>query len=186
MLNETLLGLTTAHAIFNCGNYDTLQSGLEHDAENTNRSNTNADERATRENDSRLSVPATLWAASFGSLNYTGESTSVGTSPSVDRTCRDFALLELQPEQNESTRNTYRSSGNHVSIDTTSQDMSARTVQVVCSATDVRSGHLLEGECVILDKAGYWETRKIQLDAPLGRILPRMLYGVQYFGASSG
>lgn len=163
MLNDTVLGLTTAHGLhdFEGTISESSHGGIKH--EDGRRSGAEADTTYAS------LVPATVWAAHFGKYLYASGVATAKLIYSGDATCQDFALLKLHPEQTEQARNAYHTAHGHENVDMTSGDMSARVVQLVCSATDVRSGYLLDGDCVFLDKAGYWETRKIQLDAHLGK-----------------
>ncbi|KAH8731768.1 hypothetical protein GQ44DRAFT_721947 [Phaeosphaeriaceae sp. PMI808] len=61
----------------------------------------------------------------------------------------------------------WTSSGSQV-VDRTSGDLEGRAVKLLCHPEGVREGHLLSGDSCIIDKSGYWETKKIQLDDPLG------------------
>jgi hypothetical protein len=167
MLNDTILGLTTAHGIYDSGHEVSESSRQTRDYEAKRWG-----KHFLRSNNRSLVFPrvsATLWAMRFGKSQYQSNSTTPWSTSRSVGACHDFALLKLQPQVDVSARNAYLNSGSYVDINTTSRDMSARAVKLVCSAEDVKPGHLLDGEAVILDKVGYWETKKIQLEAPLSK-----------------
>jgi hypothetical protein len=166
-LYDMIVGLTTAHAIFDhitdFGSHPT--SSQEHKAQKTQKQikDRNNDNSTFNEG---YTVSATLWAANLGDIYF--PSTPAAQQHAQVGESHDFALLHLHPERNELAANSYQTSRGTKTIDTISTDLKARDVQLVCSSDDVKSGYLLDGDCIILDKAGYWETRKIQLYAPLG------------------
>jgi hypothetical protein len=144
-LDGTIVGLTTAHAIYEHGVDDRLSEILDPDF-------SSADFTSWK--------PGVLWAASYGASK----------SSTTNHYGRDFALLRFKLDRTQPIFNTYwTSSGAHV-VDSISQDMKGRAVNLVCSPVDVRQGHLLEGDSLVLDKRGCWQTRKIQLDSPLGNL----------------
>jgi hypothetical protein len=163
LLDDAVVGLTTGHAIFD--------EPLATKAYNPN--STNPSSHDLRNNDTsyesriKFPVPASLRAARFGSFYFPPRPESAHASSNNDN--HDFALLQLHADRIEVARNTYRTSQGHQTIDTISRDLTARAVQVVCSSEDVKPGQLIDGDCVIIDKTGYWETRKIQLETPLGK-----------------
>jgi hypothetical protein len=165
MLDEIMVGLTTAHAIHGLG-VDASQDKRRRMG-HERRAHTGA---AADPADESL-VSATVWAAHFGDFVYVSGEVPAKSVSLADAACHDFALLKLHPTQIEPAWNSYDTPDGPQYIDTTSQDVTARQVQLVCSVTDVKSGYLLEDDCVFVDRAGYWETRKIQLDAPLGKSL---------------
>jgi hypothetical protein len=120
-------------------------------------------------------LPATVYLSRYGSipsLNLPGSSRSL-VIPEEDM--YDFALLQVDFSFQMRTQNRYENHSGVQVLQGASNILTARAVSLVCSYNDIRSGWLLDGERVIVGDAGCWKTRKIQLQAPLGKtvqILP--------------
>jgi hypothetical protein len=162
LLDDTLVGLTTAHAMFEHKSdidgpsvFEKVQDGDNHGPHT--------------QPDSEFSVPATLLAANLGSFYFPPGSETIQIATSNNENSHDFALLQLNPESNEVVYNVYQTSHGRQIIDTISRDLTARAVHIVCSYEDVKPGQILDGDCVLIDKEGCWETKKIQLETPLGK-----------------
>jgi hypothetical protein len=154
LLGDAVVGLTTAHAIFDRPEYDSLPELRGSDS--------------TCVSKTEFAVPAKLRAAKFGSLYIQPESDTAHVFSNIENN-HDFALLQLDAKDSAIARNIYQASRGHQVVDTVSRDLRARAVQVVCSSEDVKPGHLIDGDSIIIDETGYWETRKIQLETPLGK-----------------
>jgi hypothetical protein len=161
LLGDTVVGLTTAHAILDrqLWEKETWNSAEypSHDLRG------NVPSQVSR---IKFAVPASLRAASFGKL-YTlrGSASAHVCSNSEDN--HDFALLQLDAKKGGIASNIYQTSHGRQIVNEISEDLGARAVQILCSSRHVKPGHLIEGDCVTIDKTGYWETRKIQLEEPL-------------------
>lgn len=81
----------------------------------------------------------------------------------------DFALLQVDFGSQKRTQNRYESRSGTQVLQGVSNVLTARAVSLVCSYNDIRSGWLLEGERIIVGDTACWKTRKIQLQAPLGK-----------------
>jgi hypothetical protein len=179
LLNDTVMGLTTAHAICDVETYveGALHVETRDSLEITRQSIGEHDENkgvGTNENAVQAPLRATLFAARFGKALYSFMEATTKVVPTQDRHNHDFVLLQLHPEHSQNARTAYSTSRGNVIIDMISQDLNARPVHLVCSSENVASGRLLDGTCIILDKEGYWETRKIELDNPLSKYESRL------------
>jgi hypothetical protein len=158
LLGDAVVGSTTAHAIFDRPEYDSLPELRGSDSICV----------------SKIAFPvrARLRAAKLGNLHIQPESDTAHISSNVKNN-HDFALLQQDAKESEIARNTYQTSHGHQVVGTVSRDLRARAVQVMCSSKDVKPGHLIDGDSVIIDETGYWEARKIRLETPLGKSQPR-------------
>jgi hypothetical protein len=154
LLDDIVVGLTTAHAMFDDSSDVDSPLVLEkvQDVDNHGPS--------TR-SDFESSVPATLLAANLGNFYFPPRSETVQIATSNNENSHDFALLQLNHEINEVVYNVYQTSCGRQIIDTISRDLTARAVHIVCSYEDVKPGQILDGDCVLIDKEGCWETKKI-------------------------
>jgi hypothetical protein len=165
LLGDELFGLTTAHAIWDCASYVGDDTDGSSDTTKHLIYGPQFSKLDTSFNDMPAAycsswIAATLCAASYGSA-----SSGANLKNLVDR---DFALLRLELPQGQSVVNRYwTSDGAHVVRDIT-HDLGGRNVKVVCSPHHVVEARLLEGERIIIDGGGCWQTRKIRLDQPLG------------------
>jgi hypothetical protein len=183
LLDNVVVGLTTAHAIFDRGSDpDVFSPEKVHDSHSTKHPGQDM-RNSDPPNQSKIkfSVPASLRAANFGNFYFPSRPASAHVASSKNEDNHDFALLQLHPERSETAHNTYQTSHGYQPIDTISRDLTARAVQVVCSSEDVKPGQLIEGDCVLIDKAGYWETKKIQLETPLGKYHSRHKLAKRFF-----
>jgi hypothetical protein len=164
LLDDAIVGLTTAHAIFDGPLSQRAYNPRfsDHDLCSEHPSSGPSERRV------KFFNPATLQAANFGNFYFPSRAESAHAALKNEDN-HDFALLQLHACRSEIARNAYQTSHGDQIIDTVSWDLTGRAVQVVCSFEDVKSGQLIDGDCVIIDKAGYWETRKIQLETPLGK-----------------
>jgi hypothetical protein len=119
--------------------------------------------------------PVQWVSASLGPFNYLNHiSHQIPYSTELPE-ASDFALVELG-EDIQNLPNTYTSSSlpgldiatTTWTVDTISTEETAGPVSVVCSPTDVRPAHLLEGEYGYLDRHAFFSTRKVQTMHPLG------------------
>jgi hypothetical protein len=181
LLNNTIFGLTTAHAIWDSGLY------TEEDTENPSSASKHqifgpkyrlgddltTDNSSGQDGLARSSlavkhtswIPAALRAASYGCSNLSNTTIVAGEPSHFGAENRDFALLQIDLDHKHLAGNVYNGSK---WVNRVSEDLKARDVELICSSHEVISGHLLDGESFLIDRGGCWETRKIQLDAPLG------------------
>jgi hypothetical protein len=166
LLDDVVLGLTTAHAIFDHNSdvdgpsdFETVQDRGNH--------------RPSVQPEFEFSVPATVLAANLGSFYFPSRSETILSAISDNEHNHDFALLQLHPERDEAIHNFYQTSCGHQIIDTISRDLTTRAVHIVGSFEDAKPGQLMDGDCVLMDKEGLWETKKIQLKSPLGKYRPQ-------------
>jgi hypothetical protein len=173
--NDIVLGLTTAHAI--------LEPRLEN-TENPNSecyepyfsfdSHNGSSPEIVQNYPADLTLPdngwmsAALWAARYGSSPDSSVAESSQSSATLNENMYDFALLWIMLGSDMLPQNRYWNSWFSQSVDELSRDLSGREVSIVCSFNDVRRGQLLDGERTIVDDTGCWETRKLQLQQPLG------------------
>jgi hypothetical protein len=168
LLNHAVMGLTTAHAVY--GDASHVERTLDVRREDGNeRNGDHSSDRGTEfeADESEAPLPASLFAAKFGNQCFPPVEATLGALARSNDYNADFVLLKLHPEHSQYARNAYVSSRGDEIIDRTSQDLTARVVHLVCSSESPTSGHLLDGDCTILDKEGHWITRKIQLEKPL-------------------
>ncbi len=114
-------------------------------------------------------LPATVYLARYGAipgLDLRGSSRSLVTP---EEAMYDFALLQVDFGSQKRTQNRYESRSGTQVLQGVSNVLTARAVSLVCSYNDIRSGWLLEGERIIVGDTACWKTRKIQLQAPLGK-----------------
>jgi hypothetical protein len=174
MLNNAVFGLTTAHTICDYAAHIArpFQISRLHNSKSTREKDEDSDDGISAEpprRSARSSLFATLFAAKFGKLCFPPRTATPNPmAPGLDLN-HDFALLQLHPQQSQNARNAYVSSQGYTVIDRTSGDLTGRAVHLVCSSKNVVFGHLLDGDCVLFDKEGSWQTRKIQLSSPLGK-----------------
>jgi hypothetical protein len=168
-LNDTLLGLTTAHAIWDSAFYkeEHIPGSL---AETQHRVFGPAYSPPPISFLRRGAPwsPAALHAASYGA-SFASEAPAISAATTSGHAHnQDFALLYFEIDQGRTVSNEYWTSLGPQTVNKTSQDLSERTVKLICSPNDVKEGQLLDDDCVIMDNAGCWETRKIQLKETLG------------------
>ncbi|CAI6293499.1 unnamed protein product [Periconia digitata] len=77
----------------------------------------------------------------------------------------DFALLKL--DNLSEARNSYKRLNSVTAIRALASELESGFVSIMCSETDVRSGELLRGSGLIMDRSGVWETKKVFCDPPL-------------------
>jgi hypothetical protein len=183
LLDNVVVGLTTAHAIFDYeSDPDVFSPKKVHDSHSTKHSGQDMrNNEPSTQSRIKFSVPASLRAANFGNFYFPSRPASAHVASPKNEDNHDFALLQLHPERSETARNIYQTSHGYQPIDTISRDLTAKAVRVVCSSEDVKSGQLIEGDCVLIDKAGYWETKKIQLETPLGKYHSRLKWAKKFF-----
>jgi hypothetical protein len=118
---------------------------------------------------SRLCLPV-------GLITQSQADTSDGQHPAID--CfesADFALIRIRKWL--TPQSFYRSNAPHGQSPTRryitgiSEDLSSGPVIVVCSEFDIRHGHLLDGSAMFMDRTGFFNTKKINLQDPLGKTL---------------
>lgn len=178
-------GLTTAHAAAEL-HYASLEEDLSTDYE--------SDEEFT--SDSGLGVEAPLFAsamtdfsgisttnnttvnwleARLGPCSYAGKTnlTEMSNAFTVSEGS-DFALIELCEEHHQLV-NTYEQrmpaesrTSHPVGIRKLASNLQSGPVSILCSPTDVRAAHLLDEDCLFLDRTTVFHTKKIQTDGPLG------------------
>jgi hypothetical protein len=183
MLNNTVFGLTTAHTICDYAAHVTrpFQASRLHNSRAAREKDGDSDEDTSARlprGSQRSTLSATLFAAKFGKLCFPPRTATPDLMTLGPGLNHDFALLQLHPQQSQNARNAYMTSQGHKVIDRTSGDLTGRAVHLLCSSRNVVPGHLLDGDCVLFDKEGSWETRKIQLISPLGKqAVQCMLHG---------
>lgn len=113
-------------------------------------------------------ITGALHAFSFaGQNNY-----PIPCNPGVISKSSDFALVDLDKPY-PSTPNTYqlprsdgnRQAGKRTVVDVVSTDTGP--VQILRSPVDIRTGYILEGDSIFLDRTAVFSTKKIQTDMPL-------------------
>jgi hypothetical protein len=177
--NDIVLGLTTAHAI--------LESRLDSTEDPDSQcyepyfsfdSHSGSSPEIVQNYPVNLAMPdagwmsAALWAARYGPSPDSSVAESSQSSETLSENMSDFALLWINFGSDSLPQNRYWNSWFSQSVDTLSRDLRGRKVSILCSFHDVRRGQLLDGDRTIVDDAGCWETKKIQLQQPLGNTTP--------------
>jgi hypothetical protein len=189
-IDGTVWGLTTAHSLL--GAYDSYGSQGSHDSHDSDAVNTHWGPAYTSEITnvtlshelSYSGVPShaptsditTPWkeksSAKLGIACYSQR--CLGPLDYNERRPdgTDFALIKFD-RSNSNLDNTYRITDQRVSpaeckIDHLSAELNSGVVSILCSPDDVRTGYLLGGSALFMDRTSVFTSMKIQLDAPLG------------------
>jgi hypothetical protein len=161
LLDDEVVGLTTAHAMFDY----VLGPEVLEPIRNTHTHDLCSDGPSGECMINFPPLKASLRAANFGKCYFPSRPESVNAFSKN----HDFALLHLHPERSVMGLNVYRPiQGGQLFVDTISQDLTGRVVHILCSYGDVKPGQLIDGDSILMDKTGYWDTKKLQLDTPLG------------------
>jgi len=166
LLDGVLLGLTTAHAIWDSALYSGDASSSSSASEKHliyGPTYTHVKAPFAAKDPSWRS--AALRVASYGSKPAAPSESGSSGKP---QNC-DFALLRVDVGKDMMVNNVYRTPGGVQRVRNISHNLSGRAVKLLCSPHDVRAGQLLNGDFIIVDKGHCWETRKIQLEKPLGK-----------------
>ena len=89
----------------------------------------------------------------------------------------DFALVRMGSKfrSNNSYRQAQRSKRrlelHHYPIMEVDSELASGPASLLCSPDDVRTGFVLDGSAFFMDRTGFFETKKIYTDAPLGKLL---------------
>lgn len=117
-------------------------------------------------------TPATLVKASYGRLCMPNHSATSDSDIAQSERNSDFALIQLTDKHQSLLRNQYKHKRKTVEVEGTSDDIGdgLRPVKLLSAQDEIQRGYLLDGAATIIDHQGLWETRKIQLESPLGMI----------------
>jgi hypothetical protein len=193
-VNGKVYGLTTAHALVSLPNQPSSMTASDYDSgsdSNFSGSMTLPSRKTSRElkrmeTECGLGCQTENWMdAKLGPYSYLTKRQPPGTNnayPVSDAS--DFALIEIVEELS-AMPNSYRTSDHGRCNSRTSDheshnlqtitklgsplsEKSAKQVSIIRTFSDVRRGHLLSGDHVILDKGAIFSTKKIELDCALG------------------
>jgi hypothetical protein len=193
-VNGKVYGLTTAHALVSLPNQPSSMTASDYDSGSDSSfsgSMTLSWRKTSRElermeTECGLGCQTENWMdAKLGPYSYLTKRQPPGTNnayPVSDAS--DFALIEIVEELS-AMPNSYRTSDHGRCNSRTSDyeshnlqtitklgsplsEKSAKQVSIIRTFSDVRRGHLLSGDQVILDKGAIFSTKKIELDCALG------------------
>jgi hypothetical protein len=193
-IDDTVWGLTTAHSLL--GAYDSCGSHGSHGSHSSDAIDTHLGPVYTSEitngtlphelsysgvlSHAPTSDIATSWkemsSAKLGIACY--DQRCLGPLDYNERRSTfpegtDFALIKFENSFS-NLHNIYKTVDQRVSpaecrIDHVSTELNSGVVSILCSPDDVRSGYLLGGSALFMDRASIFTSMKIQLDAPLGK-----------------
>jgi hypothetical protein len=133
------------------------------------------------------SVDSAQWLrATLGPFSYAETRDTSSSKTSALSSAADFALIEhVQGRQGwRAVNNVYfqqiRGEQRETVIKNISSDVSSGPVSILCSASDVRSAYLLEGESMYMDRVAMFATRKIQTERPFGESKSFMILSIVY------
>jgi hypothetical protein len=186
-IDDKVYGLTTGHSITMLSEQEDV-SNTESDSDSDAKSEIEIDMRSmispssTDLESGTGNVSSSLrWIrAQLGPFSYLNRRSHTATNHAYPLSqASDFALVEVGEHVRDFT-NTYMPSGQSYgptrTIDTISTEEPAGPVSIVCSPTDVRSAHLLEGDHGYLDRCAFFATKKLQTVHPLGELSSETLH----------